>query len=142
MGLVKNPIHRFGCVGIKGKLAPQAIKWFEKFGFPELKYRPDRDGIMYRHYRYTPKKQPYKSTVGIFINNCIFPSNPRTPAQQHRRGMFRDGVAKYQVLSAVQKTQWDMKAHRYWPGRYNFGIPQGISGFNLFMSEYMKGRIT
>jgi len=142
MGLVKNPKHMFGCPGIKGKLGPEVIKYYEKVGFPELKYRPDRDGIMFRHYRLTSKKPPYRTYTGIFINNCIFPSNPRTPAQQHRRGMFRDGIHKYQALSAVQKAEWNTKAHKYWPGRYNFGIPHGISGFNLFMSEYMKGRIT
>lgn len=57
----------------------------------------------------------------------VIPVQPGTPAQQAWWLKFRQGVTAWQVLTAVQKKQYNDRAKRY-----------KFSGFNLFLREWLK----
>ena len=57
----------------------------------------------------------------------IMPPNPRTEAQQANRGLFRQAMAAWQQLSRGEKDALNAQARK-----------PGITGHNLFISQYMK----
>lgn len=58
----------------------------------------------------------------------VSPAVPPTPAQLARRAQFAAAVAAWQAMSLEQQKKYKERAHA-----------RAISGFNLFLSEYMKG---
>lgn len=67
-----------------------------------------------------------KGMRNIKMNFCQQP-NPQKENQQIWRGKFHDGVVAYHLLSDSEKLE--LKIRRY---------PRHMSGFNRFMSEYLK----
>ena len=62
-----------------------------------------------------------------YMRPYLVPRNPDTPAQRAVRGSFRDAVHAWQAMSTGEKNQWNFRA------RY-----KAATGYNLFMSHYMK----
>ena len=61
----------------------------------------------------------------------VIPRNPNTPAQRNMRCTFADAVKSWQGLSAEKKYEFSRKARSL-----------SMSGYNLFISEYMKANYT
>ncbi len=59
----------------------------------------------------------------------MWPRNPQTTPQQTWRGTFADGVAEWQSLTAGDKSVYNERA---------FSLR--LSGFNLFMREYLNSQ--
>lgn len=74
--------------------------------------------------------QRKKTKKGWRVSRQAFywPTNPRTPAQQSRRGRFAEGVSAWQSLTEEQKRVYNGRAEK-----------RRFSGFNLFMHFYMQG---
>ena len=58
----------------------------------------------------------------------VVPRNPDTAAQRVIRGSFREAVHAWQALPEAEKAQWNFRT------RY-----KTMTGYNLFVSRYMKG---
>lgn len=72
----------------------------------------------------------FASWKGIpWVRQQFIPQNPNTALQQAIRTIFTQGVARWQDLTPTQKTGWQTGIER-----------KGyvMSGFNYFMSEYIK----
>lgn len=70
------------------------------------------------------KSQGEKTSRAYFI-----PVQPGTPAQAAWWKIFRAGVRKWQSSSPAIIQEWNERAKRW-----------KMSGFNLFMSKYLKAR--
>jgi len=117
--MILQPGNRWG--KITGKISWTPEQALKETGFV---MHPDALGVIFRTYtNLDDNNQPRK---GTFISNYFPPSNPQTPAQQHRRGIFAGAVTRWQTLSSEQKKEWNKQAR---------GRP--LSGFNLFMKEAM-----
>lgn len=57
----------------------------------------------------------------------FIPVQPGTPAQLARWEIFSEGVLTFQNLSETEKKSWNQSAVRF-----------QVSGFNFFMSKYLK----
>ena len=68
---------------------------------------------------------------GVVSERCRFykPTNPRTFVQQNWRLTFRNGVIQWHNLTPPGKQSYNERARK-----------AGISGFNLFMREFLKGQ--
>lgn len=118
--MILKPGNRWGA--ITGKISWTPAQALKETGFV---MHPDALGVIFRTYTYLDNNnQPHK---GTFISNYFPPSNPQTPAQQHRRGIFAGAVARWQALHPGQREEWNKRAR---------GHP--LSGFNLFMRNAMK----
>ncbi len=63
-----------------------------------------------------------------YARSYAMPRNPRTEAQQRNRTTFAEAVRFWQQLSVPEKS---------WYNRRAAGMP--LSGYNLFISMYLKG---
>ncbi len=70
----------------------------------------------------------YRRYGKIYIKARTIPSNPRTEPQVKCRGNFGGGVKAWQVLPEEEKALYRNRAKR-----------KRKSGYNLFMSEYLRG---
>ena len=70
----------------------------------------------------------YRRYGKIYIKARTIPSNPRTEPQVKCRGNFGGGVKAWQVLPEEEKALYRNRAKR-----------KKKSGYNLFMSEYLRG---
>ncbi len=70
----------------------------------------------------------YRRYGKIYIKARTIPSNPRTEPQVKCRGNFGGGVKAWQVLPDEEKALYRNRAKR-----------KRKSGYNLFMSEYLRG---
>lgn len=59
----------------------------------------------------------------------FIPVQPGTPAQLAWWQVFRNGVVQWHALSPAQEKVWNVRAKRW-----------KMSGFNYFMSKYLKAR--
>ena len=72
----------------------------------------------------------YYVSQGEKISRAYFiPVQPGTPAQLAWWKVFRQGVQQWQALNPTQVKVWNDRAKRW-----------KMSGFNLFMSKYLKER--
>ena len=72
----------------------------------------------------------YAGWKGIaWVREWFIPQNPRDPLQVKVRAIWSLGVMRYQTIGAINKATWEVGAERK-------GKAQ--SGFNYFMSEYVK----
>ena len=72
----------------------------------------------------------YYRSNGVKKERAYFiPIQPGTPAQAAWWQVFRNGVVQWHALSPAQEKVWNNKAKRW-----------KMSGFNLFMSKYLKAR--
>jgi hypothetical protein len=62
-----------------------------------------------------------------YVRQHFIPSNPQTKDQMYTRGTLSRGVIAWQAKDAPGKLVYDTAAEG-----------TGMSGFNLFLSEYMK----
>lgn len=118
--MILKPGFRWGNVTGKVSFTPgQALE--------ELNFimHPDALGVIFRGYSYLDDN--LRKRRGTFVSNFFPPSNPQTPPQQHRRGIFAGAVARWHTLSPEQKKEWNQKAR---------GKP--LSGFNSFLSEALR----
>lgn len=65
------------------------------------------------------------------VRTHVIPRNPDTEAQRAVRGLFRDAVLSWQAMPETGRYRFNKKA------RY-----LGMSGYNLYISEYIKIRIS
>lgn len=141
MPIAKTVEEKAGSFFVKGQLRNVLASAF----VTGIKNIPDNEnsvGVLFRTYtRSTTSGKPLSLPI-IIISNMVYPSNPRTPAQQAWRGVFRDGVAKWHGLTNAEKSVYNEKAKRRKTTKYGFFQPRGIEGFNLFMSDYLKGKIS
>ncbi len=70
----------------------------------------------------------YRRYGKIYIKRRTIPKNPRTEPQVKCRGNFGGGVKAWQVLPEEEKNIYRERAKR-----------KRKSGYNLFMSEYLRG---
>ncbi len=70
----------------------------------------------------------YRRYGKIYIKARTIPSNPRTEPQVKCRGNFGGGVKAWQFLPEEEKSIYRIRAKR-----------KKKSGYNLFMSEYLRG---
>ncbi len=70
----------------------------------------------------------YRRYGKIYIKARTIPANPRTEPQVKCRGNFGGGVKAWQVLPEEEKALYRNRAKR-----------KKKSGYNLFMSEYLRG---
>ncbi len=70
----------------------------------------------------------YRRYGKIYIKARTIPANPRTEPQMKCRGNFGGGVKAWQVLPEEEKALYRNRAKR-----------KKKSGYNLFMSEYLRG---
>ncbi len=70
----------------------------------------------------------YRRYGKIYIKARTIPANPRTEPQVKCRGNFGGGVKAWQVLPEEEKNIYRARAKR-----------KKKSGYNLFMSEYLRG---
>ncbi len=70
----------------------------------------------------------YRRYGKIYIKARTIPANPRTEPQVKCRGNFGGGVKAWQVLPEEEKALYRNRAKR-----------KRKSGYNLFMSEYLRG---
>ncbi len=76
------------------------------------------------------QKFVYSSWRGIsYVKRYVKPNNPRTKKQRKYRMLFGNATRAYQALSAEEKQSFARKAQ---------GL--SLSGFNVFVSEYMRKR--
>ena len=61
------------------------------------------------------------------VRRHVIPRNPDSAAQRLVRDSFRDAVALWQVMPMAERKDWNRRA------RY-----MHMSGYNLFISRYMK----
>lgn len=75
----------------------------------------------------------YSVWKGIeYVRQWFTPHNPQSAAQTNIRGIFAMGVQGWQnILTGAQRTAWDDDANR----------PQGMSGFNYYMREYIEAML-
>ena len=72
----------------------------------------------------------FASWKGIpWVRQQFIPQNPKTADQQAVRLIFTQGVSRWHTLSDDQKTAWQAGIDRK---------GYTMSGFNFFMSEYIK----
>lgn len=72
----------------------------------------------------------YYKIQGFKVSRSYFiPVQPGTPAQLAWWQVFRNGVVQWHALSPAQEKVWNNKAKRW-----------KMSGFNHFMSKYLKER--
>lgn len=64
-----------------------------------------------------------------YKRNYVVPYNPQTPGQQANRFKFADAVSAWQILSILDKRLWN---------KYADDLQLQMSGYNLFLSRYMK----
>lgn len=76
---------------------------------------------------YYQKRKNARSQYFVRMRHFIT-SNPQTPAQQANRSKFSLAVAAWQSKTDEEK--------RYWRGLKR---PRGMSGYNRFLREYMRG---
>lgn len=81
------------------------------------------DGLIYIDRQGKNVVRPYKT-----------PHNPRTKAQQSRRGLFADAVRSWQVLSDDEKYEWNRLARKNRTRRYT-------TGYNLYLGNVLCGRV-
>ena len=65
------------------------------------------------------------------VRRHVVPRNPASAAQRALRSCFRDAVHAWQILPDAERSVWNRKAHR-----------MSMSGYNLFLSRYMKEGIS
>ncbi len=70
----------------------------------------------------------YRRYGKIYIKRRTIPANPRTEPQVKCRGNFGGSVKAWQVLPEEEKSVYRIRAKR-----------KKRSGYNLFMSEYLRG---
>ncbi len=70
----------------------------------------------------------YRRYGKIYIKRRTIPRNPRTEPQVKCRGNFSGSVKAWQVLPEEEKTLYKNRAKR-----------KKKAGYNLFMSEYLRG---
>lgn len=70
---------------------------------------------------------PHPPHYGYQRRRNFVPANPRTPAQQSRRALFRNAVSSWRAMSAASRRPWNVRASRL-----------RMSGFNLWISSYLK----
>ncbi len=70
----------------------------------------------------------YRRYGKIYIKRRTIPANPRTEPQVKCRGNFGDSVKAWQNLPEEEKTLYRNRAKR-----------KKKAGYNLFMSEYLRG---
>ncbi len=70
----------------------------------------------------------YRRYGKIYIKRRTIPKNPRTEPQVKCRGNFSGSVKAWQVLPEEEKNLYRIRAKR-----------KKKSGYNLFMSEYLRG---
>ncbi len=70
----------------------------------------------------------YRRYGKIYIKARTIPANPRTEPQVKCRGNFSGSVKAWQVLPEEEKNLYRVRAKR-----------KRKSGYNLFMSEYLRG---
>jgi len=110
---------------ITGKLSLNPTQALAMFGFT---MRPDAQGVIFRTYTYLDDNNRKKR--GTFISNYVPPSNPQTEAQQANRQEFASAVSSWQGLtSGRQKYFNELAVKRH----------LAMSGFNLYVSKYLKG---
>ena len=63
----------------------------------------------------------------LCVRSRITPKNPDTPAQRMNRRTFADAVKSWQVLPLSEKDLYNRRARK-----------KPLSGYNLFVSEYLK----
>ncbi|HOW82355.1 MAG TPA: hypothetical protein PK573_07340 [Spirochaetota bacterium] len=69
----------------------------------------------------------YKRYGRTVMRAWIMPPNPRTPAQQANRSLFRRAMISWRALPDYEKDSYNHK-----------GKKLGMTGHNLFISRYMK----
>lgn len=70
----------------------------------------------------------YKVEGRIYVRTYSIPRNPKTEAQQANRTLFAEAVKHWQKLSPDEKLVYNLEASA-----------KPCSGYNLFISNYMKG---
>ncbi len=60
--------------------------------------------------------------------------NPRTGAQQARRGLFADAVHSWQLLSVEEKTEWNRLARKH-----RKKLKKSCMGYHLFLRTVLYG---
>ncbi len=70
----------------------------------------------------------YRRYGKTYIKRRTIPANPRTEPQVKCRGNFSGSVKAWQVLPEEEKNMYRLRAKR-----------KKKSGYNLFMSEYLRG---
>lgn len=68
----------------------------------------------------------------VFLRDYTPPGNPRTDAQQARRGLFADAVRSWQALHNDEKARWNRLARK--------GRRKTVRGYHLFISSVLYGR--
>lgn len=67
-----------------------------------------------------------------WVREQFIPQNPKTAGQVAQRLIFTQGVDRWHYVSASQKTGWQTGIERK---------GYTMSGFNYFMSEYIKSMV-
>jgi hypothetical protein len=66
------------------------------------------------------------------MRRYVIPANPDTPNQKRQRGRFKDAVKAWHELSHDGKKAYNIRAQKK---------KLNISGYNLFVSEYLKRQV-
>jgi len=118
MAIIKR-IEEFPALMVKGKIGrPCGVGAFQ-CGWSFLGDYFLESGIYRRNGRWHNSK--------IVKMKHYRPTNPRTVLQQQKRSVFADGVNAWKLLTETEKEVWRKKRS-----------PAKRSGFNRFMSVYMK----
>lgn len=131
MALCIKPKEKAYAAQIKGKVKA-LVDVFE----PEFEPAPDATGTLFRVYRVPGHRLGIGIRSMCFFNNYVKASNPQTPAQQANRGKFADAVAAWHDLSEAEKSEYNEKGKLRKTCRKKWPLPRGMSGINLFVSEY------
>ena len=105
-----NARGRFGYGGGFGRIA---------FGYNRFGFYSKYSGIYSKKFYFG---KPYISKMKFYR-----PTNPQTVPQQAWRAVFTDGFNAWQALTTEQKNVWRLRAKF-----------KRMTGFNLFMSEYLN----
>ena len=69
-----------------------------------------------------------------YVRERVIPSNPKSPAQTGRRGMFKFLSQGWAGLGAVNKATWDDLADQIVCPNFNAYVKEGMTGWHNFLS--------
>jgi hypothetical protein len=117
--VVVAPKDRWLCLELRGKMGRPTQMGNFWLGLSELGDDNPMSGVWQRRKRKTGQ---------IIVNmNYSMPPYVNTPTQQARRTKFANAIIAWNALDFDEQVKWNKKSS-----------PKGMSGYNRFISHYMK----
>lgn len=133
----QDSLDRIYCDSLKGPIRNMdLLEDFVERGI--LPFNPHSVGILWRIYRYKYGTNISLANPQVHVSNLVYSSNPQKEDQQQWRAVYQGGCSIWNNFSNAKKKSYTTRAKKPWTTCDGTIIPGGITGFNLFLSEYLS----